>query len=161
MNNTVFALAVSDAFLYAGGQFTIATNTGNVTVSASDFAQWDGTNWTAVGLGMNGTVNALAISGNTLLAGGNFTAANGVVSGYAAKAFVLPATPLLSITLSGGNATVTWSTNYTGYTLLYSFDLSSPHPWPPFPTGPTVVNGLWTVPAPASAAPREFFELAH
>jgi hypothetical protein len=160
-NNTVNALAVSDSYLYAGGSFTIATNTGNVTVTTSDFAQWDGTNWTAVGLGMNGTVNALAISGNTLLAGGNFTAANGVVSGYAAEAFVLPATPLLSIALSGGNAIVTWPTNYAGYTLLHSFDLTTPHPWPPYPTGPTVVNGLWTVPAPASAASREFFELAH
>jgi hypothetical protein len=161
LNNTVNALAVSDSYLYAGGSFTIATNTGNVTVTAADFAQWDGTNWTAVGLGMNGAVSALAVSGNTLLAGGNFTAANGVVSGYAAEAFVLPATPLLSITLSGGNAIVTWPTNYTGYTLLYSSDLMTPHPWPPFPTGPTAINGLWTVPAPISAAPREFFELAH
>ncbi len=44
--------------LYAGGDFTTAGG-----VSANHIAKWDGSAWSALGPGMNGTVNALAFDG--------------------------------------------------------------------------------------------------
>jgi len=38
---------------------------------------WNGTNWTALGSGMNATVDALAVSGSNVYAGGYFTRAGG------------------------------------------------------------------------------------
>jgi hypothetical protein len=72
----VNALAVdSVGNLYAGGTFTTAGG-----VSANRVAQWDGTQWSALGSGFdNGVVNALVVSGTTLYAGGTFTATGGVV----------------------------------------------------------------------------------
>ena len=67
--------------LYAGGNFTTA---GGITARA--IAKWDGNTWTALGLGMNNIVRALAVSGTNLYAGGDFTTAGNKVSGYAAKA---------------------------------------------------------------------------
>ena len=70
----VGALALSGDAVYAGGYFTMAGNS-----AANYIAQWNGTNWSALGLGMNSLVyvNALAVSGATLYAGGNFTTAGG------------------------------------------------------------------------------------
>jgi hypothetical protein len=73
------ALAVSDGMLYVGGYFTAAGG-----ILATNIAEWDGTNWSALGLGISGAgegygpyVSALAVSGNTLYMGGNFTTAGG------------------------------------------------------------------------------------
>ncbi|MCU0515382.1 MAG: DUF4347 domain-containing protein [Oscillatoria sp. Prado101] len=49
--------------VYAGGDFGIR--------------KWDGSSWSPLG-GMNGSVNALALSGDRLYAGGNFTTTGGV-----------------------------------------------------------------------------------
>jgi hypothetical protein len=74
----VYALAVSGGTLYAGGWFTTAA--GN---PANYIAQWNGSSWSALGSGMGGGdgngpyVFALAVSGNTLYAGGSFTTAGG------------------------------------------------------------------------------------
>jgi hypothetical protein len=75
----VYALAVSGSTLYAGGYFTTAGGS-----AANYIAQWNGSSWSALGSGMNrwnGTnsapVNALAVSGSTLYAGGYFTTAGG------------------------------------------------------------------------------------
>ncbi len=59
--------------LYAGGSFTTAGG-----VSASYIAQWNGSSWSALGSGMNGIVEALAVSGSTLYAGGLFSMAGSV-----------------------------------------------------------------------------------
>jgi hypothetical protein len=69
--------------LYAGGWFTIASGQ-----TATSIARWDGSNWSPVGTGMNGTVDALCVfddgSGPALYAGGSMTSAGGVpVSGIA------------------------------------------------------------------------------
>ncbi len=73
LSSSVSALAVSGGNLYAGGAFTSALNTGDVLVTVNRVAKWDGTSWSALDAGMNGTVNALTFSGSDLYAGGAFT----------------------------------------------------------------------------------------
>ncbi len=74
----VYALAVSGSTLYAGGAyFTTAGGT-----AANAIAQWNGSSWSALGSGIGGSypypfVEALAVSGGTLYAGGAFTTAHG------------------------------------------------------------------------------------
>ncbi len=80
MNNTVSALAVSGSTLYAGGQFTqlcgnAACNSGNTTVNRT--AVWNGSTWSALGNGLSSAVGALAVSGSTVYAGGDFSQACG------------------------------------------------------------------------------------
>lgn len=81
-NGNVQALAVdSNQVLYAGGAFT---TTGGV--SANRIAQWDGSNWSAIGTGMSkdGTFSAVWVSAlvvdvnGHVYAGGNFTYADGI-----------------------------------------------------------------------------------
>jgi hypothetical protein len=84
------ALAVFDdrsgvgPMLFVGGTFTSAGNGG-----ANHLARWDGLNWTPVGTGTNGDVNALLVvdepSGPVLVAGGSFTSVNGVSANRIAR----------------------------------------------------------------------------
>jgi len=72
--------AVVDASgnLYIGGGFIFMTAGG---VSATNIAQWNGSSWSALGSGvggMNDWVDALAVSGSTLYAGGSFANAGGL-----------------------------------------------------------------------------------
>ena len=81
-NSPVSAL-VRDASgnVYAGGYFTTAGG-----VAANYVAKWNGSNWQALGSGMNDGVEALALDTNgNLFAGGNFTTAGGVTANYVAK----------------------------------------------------------------------------
>jgi len=76
--NGVFALAVSGTNLYAGGSFITAGG-----IPAASIAQWNGSYWSALGSGMTGSpygpaVQALAVSGTNLFAGGAFARAGGV-----------------------------------------------------------------------------------
>jgi len=87
MNGGVNALAVSGSDLYAGGYFTTAGSS-----NASYIAKWNGSSWSALGSGMCGLgggaysyVNALAVSGSGLYAGGWFTNAGGSPANYIAK----------------------------------------------------------------------------
>src|ERR1035441_8652022 len=86
MNGGVSALAVSGTDLYAGGGFSKAGG-----VPANYIAKWDGSAWSALGLGMGGgdgqppVVNALAVSGTDLYAGGIFMTAGGVPATNIAK----------------------------------------------------------------------------
>src|SRR5229473_6781278 len=87
-SDPVHALTVFDdgtgPALYAGGEFTTA---GDVT--ANRIAKWNGTQWYALGSGMNGSVLALAVfddgTGPALYAGGEFTMAGDVVANRIAK----------------------------------------------------------------------------
>ena len=65
-----------DGSVYIAGSFTAVNS-----VSASNIAKWDGTSWSALGSGTNGTVYALAFDkfGN-LYVGGGFTTAGGDAS---------------------------------------------------------------------------------
>src|SRR2546425_160268 len=77
----VSALAVAGSDVYAGGRVTTAGGSG-----ATNIAKWDGSNWTALGSGMNGYgVYALAVSGSDVYAGGDFTTAGGNAANYIAK----------------------------------------------------------------------------
>ena len=75
MSYAVLALAASSNDLYAGGAFTTARNSGDVPVRANYIAKWNGSNWSALGAGMNSTVYSLAASGSDIYAGGTFTTA--------------------------------------------------------------------------------------
>jgi hypothetical protein len=61
--------------LYIGGQFTFANH----------LAKWNGSSWSPVGSGMNYVVTALAVSGGTLYAGGEFWTAGGNAANYIAQ----------------------------------------------------------------------------
>jgi hypothetical protein len=82
----VLALAVSGTNLYAGGEFTKAGGT-----NANYIAQWNGSSWSPLGSGMGAMggntprVLALAVSGTTLYAGGEFTTAGGTTANYIAQ----------------------------------------------------------------------------
>src|SRR6185503_12153090 len=65
---------------YVGGWFRRAGGT-----PANYIAKWNGTNWSALGSGMNWSVYALAVSGSNLYAGGIFTTAGGTPANYIAK----------------------------------------------------------------------------
>ncbi len=67
INEAVFALAVYDDKLIAGGYF-----------GPSYIAQWDGTSWSPLGTGMDARVDALMVNDGKLIAGGQFTTAGGM-----------------------------------------------------------------------------------
>jgi hypothetical protein len=72
--------------VYVGGDFIVMGKT-----IANHIAKWNGSAWSALGSGMMGlstystTVNALAVSGTNLYAGGSFTNAGGVTANCIAK----------------------------------------------------------------------------
>lgn len=74
------ALAVQGADLYVGGSFGSLGG-----VSAGAVARWNGTDWSALGDGVNGVVNALAFMGGRLYAGGLFSSAGGVAASHIAS----------------------------------------------------------------------------
>lgn len=84
VNDDVYALVVAGGNLYVGGVFTEA---GAYTLNSSFIAEWTGSEWLALGSGMNGRVLALAVPdqsspvspSNPLYAGGIFTDAGGGV----------------------------------------------------------------------------------
>lgn len=80
INGQVYALAVYNGLLIAGGQFTIACDP-----VATNIAAWNGTTWAALGTGTNGAVTALTVFNSALIAGGSFTTAGGVTANYMAS----------------------------------------------------------------------------
>jgi hypothetical protein len=157
----VSALAVSGGTLYAGGNFTTATNSGSAAVTVNYIAQWDGSSWSPLGSGMNNPVSALAVSGSTLYAGGGFTTAGTNASAYAAMAN-LPVPPTLSIIADGANMVLTWpdaATGYTtGYTLESATNLAPPVAWQTNSTAPIVIGGQNVITNPITGS-QQFFRL--
>lgn len=103
----VRAVALSGNTAYAGGNFTnIATGTVN------NIASWDATtnNWSALISGtvdgVDGFVNAIAISGTDVYAGGSFASAGGSPANNIAKWDGVRWTALMSGTANGVGSTV-------------------------------------------------------
>ncbi len=83
----VTALAAGSNMLYVGGAFTAAGD-----IAANGIAAWDGANWTPLSTGVfqpypyaGGVINALALMGCDLYAGGVFISAGGVNATNIAK----------------------------------------------------------------------------
>jgi hypothetical protein len=75
-----YALISYNNELIAGGDITVASGD-----SVHNITKWNGTNWSTIGGGVNGIVNALTIYNNALITGGNFTTAGGVSVNRIAK----------------------------------------------------------------------------
>ena len=63
---------VSDGLgnIYIGGEFSSIQG-----IPAKGIAKWNGTAWSALGSGINGRINAIAVSGNDVYVGGSFNVA--------------------------------------------------------------------------------------
>ncbi len=116
------------------GSFTTAGG-----VPASRIAKWNGTGWSALGSGVNNQVNALAVIGADLYAGGFFTTAGGKLSSRIAQwreggfcpslgtapsnVTIVNSTCNVSCVASGGSITAPTGTPCpTGSALQYSVD---------------------------------------
>ena len=81
IDGNVSAIAVDGSGnVYAGGSFSVA---GSIFVN--HIAKWDGTSWSPLGAGVNGSVYAIAISGQDVYVGGYFTTAGGIAASGVAK----------------------------------------------------------------------------
>ena len=80
-DSSVSVLAATAGAVYAGGSFT-NVNDPPFVFTVNHIAMWDGFNWYNLGSGVNanGTVNAIAVSGNDVYIGGTFTNASGVTA---------------------------------------------------------------------------------
>jgi len=79
LNNLVRTIAVSGSDVYAGGDFTNVDPAGGAAMPQADYiARFNGADWSAVGgvpfssAALNGNVEALAVSGSNVYAGGSF-----------------------------------------------------------------------------------------
>jgi trimeric autotransporter adhesin len=82
-SNLVGSLITKGADLYAGGLFNRIGNGG--VYSITNLARWNGTVWSGVGGGVNGRVRCMAVLGNDLYVGGDFTIAGTVSVSRIAK----------------------------------------------------------------------------
>jgi hypothetical protein len=91
VNDQVNAIVITpDGMLYVGGRFTQAVQPGGSVLPVSHIAMWDGGQWSPIGQGVDGRVNALALdnqSGDIYIGGDSFS--NGIntdgTSVYSAK----------------------------------------------------------------------------
>jgi trimeric autotransporter adhesin len=72
----VTSIALSGTNVYVGGRFDRAGG-----LPATNIARWNGLQWSALGVGLNNTVNDVLVVGSDLYAGGSFTAA-GAMQAY-------------------------------------------------------------------------------
>ena len=72
-DSPVSAIVVNGDKVYAGGNFTTAGN-----AAASHIAMWNGSAWSSLGTGVNGTVFTLAVDKDNIYAGGWLDTAGGV-----------------------------------------------------------------------------------
>ena len=76
----IAAVAISGDTIYVGGRFWTIGN-----IRANHIARWDGSSWSALGSGTNGSVRALAVNGTDVYVGGYFTSAGGIPANNIAK----------------------------------------------------------------------------
>ncbi len=86
VNNSVYAVATSGQYVYVGGSFTLA---GGATANRIARFDLNSQTWSSLGTGsangVGGQVRALAVSGNYVYAGGNFTTAGGQAAANIAR----------------------------------------------------------------------------
>jgi len=70
-----WSLCSYDSVLYAGGWF----DTAGVT-PVSDMAQWNGSNWSAPGVGTSGYISAMTVYNGNLYVGGQFDSIGGIAA---------------------------------------------------------------------------------
>jgi trimeric autotransporter adhesin len=73
------AAAASGATLYLGGDFMFAM-AGMPDLTYNRIARWDGVGWNRMGEGVDGPVHAIAVVGDDVFVGGEFTVAGGSVN---------------------------------------------------------------------------------
>jgi hypothetical protein len=135
--------------LYAGGWFLAEGES-----IPNYVAKWNGSSWTALGSGLNGSVGALAVLGSDVYAGGAFTTAGGKVSAYIAKwaplvfrgNSVTVSNRILQALLTGPdiNSVVVDSTS----------DLTS---WTPVATNTLPLGGAWPLSIPIGTNLHQFY----
>ena len=79
-NSSISAIAVAGGKVYAGGNFSTIGG-----ISASSIAVWNGSNWAALGTGVNGVVTNIITRGEDVYVGGLFETAGGVTANKVAK----------------------------------------------------------------------------
>jgi hypothetical protein len=147
----------SSGNVYAGGGFGSA---GGVT--AIRIAKWNGTNWSALGSGMNKTVTSLAFdhSGN-LYAGGFFTTAGTNVSTVIAEALLSKSSYNLALANLGTGMNVITGLGTPGYTYALDFatNLTPPITWLSQVTNTSFSQSL--VFTNVSASPQGFYRIRY
>lgn len=88
---TVRAIVVNSSYVYAAGDFLFALNSDGNWAGGAYVARWNGSYWSSLGtgccdIGTSGPVYALALSGNSLYLGGNFS---GVQNGFLPSPYIL------------------------------------------------------------------------
>ena len=108
-NNEVRSIGIDPSNnVYVGGNFDTAGG-----VSASRIARWNGTNWTALGSGTSGFVQAITIAEDFLYAAGNFSLAGNSTVNRIARWNLSSATwEALGNGLSGSVNALEWDGNY-------------------------------------------------
>ena len=151
MNGAVSALAVSGNDLYAGGVLTMAGG-----IPANRIAKWSGSNWSALGSGLNSQANALAIWDSDMYVGGLFTTAGNKVSACVARVY-LPPLPSLSVLRSRPEVTVSWpSADTAGFALEQAGTLAPQASWVTNTASVTDDGIKKSVTIPATNSPQYF-----
>ncbi len=76
VSGIVYTIALDEnENVYAGGIFQYAGNTENESLEVNNIARWTGTEWEAIGMGVNGTVYKIIVREETVYVGGTFSVA--------------------------------------------------------------------------------------
>jgi uncharacterized repeat protein (TIGR03803 family) len=155
-NNTLFGTTAGGGNSGPGTVFAVNTDGTGFTSLHSFAVDTDGL-WPNAGLVLLGsTLYGTAIQGGSSSIPG-VNAGSGTVFSLVAPPQLIP--PQLTITPAVGNVILTWSTNFTGFSLQSTTNLISPTLWSSVSPDPVVVNGQYTVTNPISGA-RQFYRLS-
>jgi hypothetical protein len=162
LNGEVRALALSGSTLFTGGAFTVATNTGAATITVNHIARWDTTNWSNVGSGTSGTIEALAVSDNDLYAGGGFQSAGGKSCTNLARVRIgfLPDNLALKINVPGFQTNTLTFTGVPDYPYIVEYRTNLPGPqWTILSTNAPATNGIAIALDPAPDNSQRFYRV--